>query len=50
MNLDVISIAMDEQYEQKVRKQKQKVMPEDDDSDPNIYVEETITVLLPTEN
>lgn len=25
-------------------------MPEDDDSDPNIYVEETITILLPTAN
>ena len=23
-------------------------MPEDDDSDPNIYVDETITCLLPT--
>ena len=23
-------------------------MPEDDDSDPNIYVDETITFLLPT--
>ena len=25
-------------------------MPEDDDSDPNIYVEETVTILLPTAN
>ena len=48
MNLDVISIAMDEQYEEKVRKQRQRVLPEDDDSDPNIYVEETITFQLPT--
>ena len=50
MNLDVISIAMEEQYEEKARKQRQKVLPEDDDTDPNIYVEETVTILLPTAN
>ena len=48
MNLDVISIAMDEQYEEKVRQQRQRVLPGDDDTDPNIHVEETLTFLLPT--
>lgn len=46
LNLDVISIAMEELREKKRRKRRQKVMPEDDSFDPNIYVEESITIEL----
>ena len=39
LNLDVISIAMEELSQLKRKQKRQKVMPADDDNDPDIYVE-----------
>ena len=45
--MDVISIAMEELNQQRRQQRKQKVLPADDDTDPDIYVEQIITIEAP---
>ena len=47
LNMDVHSMAMKEKQEQKRTKKQRKIMPEGENEqlDPNMYVEETITML-----
>ena len=44
LSLDVMAMAMETTAQNALKKKRQQVLPEDDDNDPMIYVEETITV------
>jgi hypothetical protein len=49
LNLDVISIAMEELSQQKRKQRKQKVMPQDGgEYDPDVYVEQLLTIEDPS--
>jgi hypothetical protein len=46
MAMNVLEIAQEQQNAQRLRSLRARVAPEDDDSDPNIHVEETLNFTL----
>lgn len=46
MAMNVLEIAQEQQNAQRLRSLRARVSPEDDDSDPNIHVEETLNFTL----
>ena len=44
--MNVLEIAQEQQNAQRLRSLRARVAPEDDDSDPNIHVEETLNFTL----